>query len=214
MGVPARLHTRSGRTVCRARHVRRREWRVNRCNVGMGPLGRGLHRNRRHYERAGAGKGTLMRHFPRLTLAPGALPGGVPTRAAIAQLVTFTGAAQRFTPANRRALPRAVPVAAVTVAADPHLPGAAPATVEPICLLPCPHAPHAQDWTKPRITGIKARQTRLHARELVEGPGILSGMCPGLRLFGVRKQDSASAACRRGIRIAHIATAASTYDCV
>jgi hypothetical protein len=125
----------------------------------------------RHYERVGGGEGTLMRHFLRLALTPGTLPGGVPTRPAVAQLVAFTGAAQRFTPADLRALTRAIPVAVVTVAADAHLLYAAPATVEPIRRLACFHAPRAQHWTKPRIAGIKARQTRLHAREHVEGPG-------------------------------------------
>lgn len=112
-----------------------------------------------------------MRHFLRLPPTPGALPGGVPTRSAVAQLVAFTGAAQRLTPANLRALACAVAVAVVTVTADAYLLHTAPATVEPIRLLACLHAPRAQHWTKLRIAGIKARQTRLHAREHVEGPG-------------------------------------------
>ena len=133
-------------------------------HVGMGPLGRGLGRAGRHYERVGAGEGTLMRHFLRLALAPGALPGGVPTRSAVALLVAFTGAAQRLAPADLRALPRAVLVAAVAVAADAHLLRAAPATVQPIALLACPHAPRTQHWTTPRIAGIKARRTRASCR--------------------------------------------------
>lgn len=112
-----------------------------------------------------------MRHYLRLALAPGALPGGMQTRSAVVQLVAFTSAAQRLTPADLGALTRAVDVAAVTLAADAHLLCAAPATVQPIRLLACPHAPHTQHWTKPRIAGIKARRTRLHAREHVEGPG-------------------------------------------
>ena len=171
MGVPANMRAYMGRTKRHARHGVRLRWRLNRCNVDMGPLGRGLGRDRRHYERVSGGKGTLMRHFLRLALTPGTLPGGVQTRPTVAQLVAFTSAAQRLTPADLRALTRAIPVAAVAVAADPHLLYAAPATVEPIRLLPCFHAPRAQHWTKPRIAGIKARQTRLHAREHVEGPG-------------------------------------------
>ena len=133
--------------------------------------GYGLNRDGCHYGRYSAGKGTLMRHFLRLALTPGALPGGVPTRSAVAQLVAFTGAAQRLTPADCRALARAVAVAAIALGADSHLLYAAPATVEPIGLLACLHASRAQHWTKPPIAGIKARQTRLHAREHVEGPG-------------------------------------------
>jgi len=112
-----------------------------------------------------------MRHFLRSARSPGPLPGSVQTRSAVAQLVAFTGAAQRLTPADLGALTRAVQVAAVTVAADPHLLGAAPATVEPIRLLACPHAPRAQHWTTPHSAGIKARRTRPYAREHVAGPG-------------------------------------------
>lgn len=112
-----------------------------------------------------------MRHFLRSARSPGPLPGSVQTRSAVAQLVAFTGAAQRLTPADLGALTRAVQVAAVTVAADPHLLCAAPATVEPIRLLACPHAPRAQHWTTPHSAGIKARRTRPYAREHVEGPG-------------------------------------------
>ena len=35
-------------------------------------------------------------------------------------------------------------------------------------------------------------RTRPHARQHAEGPGVLPRMCPGLRLFGVREQDSAA----------------------
>lgn len=150
-----------------------RQWRrLKRCNVGISSLNPGLDRTGRHYDRRGAGEGTLMRHFLRLAPAPGALPGSVPARAAVAQLVAFAGTAQGFTPANLRALARAVAVAAITPAADAHLRHAAPATVEPIGLLACWHAsPRGWHWTKPRSTGIKARQTCLHAREQAEGPG-------------------------------------------
>ena len=133
--------------------------------------GYGLDRKCRHYDRHGVGEGTLMRHFLRLARAPGALPGSVPTRSAVAQLVALTGAAQRFTPADRRAFTRTVAVAAIALGADPHLLYAASTTVESIRLLACLHASRAQHWTKPPIAGIKARQTRLHAREHVEGPG-------------------------------------------
>lgn len=112
-----------------------------------------------------------MRHFLCSARSPSPLPGSVQTRSAVAQLVAFTGAAQRLTPADLGALTRAVQVAAVTVAADPHLLCAAPATVEPIRLLACPHAPRAQHWTTPHSAGIKARRTRPCAREHVEGPG-------------------------------------------
>ena len=112
-----------------------------------------------------------MRHFLCSARSPSPLPGSVQTRSAVAQLVAFTGAAQRLTPADLGTLTRAVQVAAVTVAADPHLLCAAPATVEPIRLLACPHAPRAQHWTTPHSAGIRARRTRPCAREHVEGPG-------------------------------------------
>ena len=157
-----------------------------------------------------------MRHFLRSARSPGPLPGSVQTRAAVAQLVAFTGAAQRLTPADLGALTRAVQVAAVTVAADPHLLCAAPATVEPIRLLACPHAPRAQHWTTPHSAGIKARRTRPYAREHVEGPGFFQERAraftysaSGNRIARARPLDACG-----GIRIGHIATAASMYDCV
>jgi hypothetical protein len=127
-----------------------------------------------------------MRHFLHVALAPDALARGMSTRAAIAVLVALTGAAQRLAPANPRAFAGAVLVAAVAVPTDAHLLRAAPATVQPIGLLSCLHAPHTQHWTTPRIAGIKATRTRPYAREHVEGPGFFPGICPGLRLSGVR----------------------------
>lgn len=72
-------------------------------------------------ERAGAGKGTLMRHFLQLAAAPDALSGSVPVRPAIAQLVARTGAAQRFAPTDRGALIGAVLITVVTVATNTYL---------------------------------------------------------------------------------------------
>ena len=165
---------------------------MQRCQVDMGSLARGLGRDRRHYERVGTDEGTLMRHFLRPARAPNALPGSVPQRSTVAQLVACTGAVPRLPPADLGTLTRAVAVATVTVAADPHLLAAARATVKPVGLLACPHDPRAQDWTKPRSDGIKAMRTRLHARAC-RRPGVLPGTSPGLRLFGVREQDSARA---------------------
>jgi hypothetical protein len=133
-----------------------------------------------------------MRHFLRLPPPPRALPRGVPRCSAVAALVARPGPVQRFAPAHRRALARAVPVAVVTVAAHAHLAGATSATVEPIGLFARLHAPCTRHWTTSCGAGIKAMQTRLHAREHAEGPGFCPGMCPGLRLFGVRAQDSAA----------------------
>ena len=182
----------------------------------MGSLARGLGRDRRHYDGVGAGKGTLMRHFLRLAPAPSVLPGSVPRRSAVAQLVARPSPAPRFASAQRRTFAGTVLVTVVTAAADAHLPRAASAAVEPIGLLARLHAPCTQHWTTPCGAGIKALQTRPHAREHAEGPGFFPGMCPGLRLFGVREQDSASALLRAcGVsRSSHIATAVSTYDCV
>jgi hypothetical protein len=188
--------------------------RFNRGDVGMGPLlGRGLGRGGRHYDRAGVEEGTLMRHFLRLALAPSALPGGVPTRPAVAALVAPTGTQQRLAPAYRRAFPRAVPVAAVALTADAHLLRAAPAAVQPIRLLACPHAPRTQHWTTPRIAGIKAGRTRPHPREHAEGPGFFQERARAFvysvsRLRIARDRPRAT----RGLRLGHIASAASMVD--
>jgi hypothetical protein len=133
-----------------------------------------------------------MRHFLHLALAPRPLARGVPTRSAATSLVALPSTPQRLAPAHRRALRRAVLIASVAVTADAHLLCAAPAAVEPIGLLACLHTPRTQHWTTPRIAGIKAMQTCLDAREHAEGPGFFRGMCPGLRLSGVRTQDSAA----------------------
>src|SRR5437867_4261914 len=130
-----------------------------------------------------------MRHFLRVALAPDALARSVSRCAAVTALVTVRGAAQRLAPAHPRALPGAVLIAAIAVPTDAHMLRAASAAVQPIRLLACPHAPHTQHWTTPRIAGIKARRTRPYAREHVEGPGFLPGTCPGLRLSGVRIQE-------------------------
>jgi hypothetical protein len=163
--------------------------RFNGCGVGMGLLARGRRRSRHQYDHDGTGQGTLMRHFLRVALAQGALTRSVFARAAVALLVAFSGAAQRLAPTNLRALLHAVTVAAITVPADAHLLRTAPAAIQPIGLLACPHAPRTQHWTTPRIAGIKAKGTRLYAREPAEGPGFFPGMCPGLRLSGVRTQE-------------------------
>jgi hypothetical protein len=86
----------------------------------------------------------------------------------------------------------------ITVAADTYLPPAASATVESIALFARLHAPGTQHWTTPCGAGIKAMQTRLHAREHAEGPGFCPGTCPGLRLFGVRAQHSAAPSAAAG----------------
>jgi hypothetical protein len=187
MATPASVHAWSGNTSC----IGQLRLRFNRGDVFMGPLRRALDRAHRHCDRDSGGKGTLMRHFLRLALAPSPLARGVPTRPAATSLVALPSAPQRLAPAHRRTLPRAVPVASVAVTADAHLLCAAPAAVEPIGLLACLHTPRTQHWTTPRNAGIKAMQTCLDAREHAEGPGFFLGMCPGLRLSGVRTQDSA-----------------------
>jgi hypothetical protein len=123
-----------------------------------------------HYAGVGAGNGTLMRHFLHQAFAPGTLPGGMEQGPAAARLEAGAGTAHRFAPTDPGAVTGAVLVAAVTIAADAHLRGAAAATVQSIGLLACRHAPRAQHWTKRRDTGIKARQPR-PARARKEGPG-------------------------------------------
>ena len=127
-----------------------------------------------------------MRHFLLLTPAPSALARSVFQRSAVALLVALRGAAPAFAPANLRAAFSAITVTTVAAPADAHLLGTSPAAIQPIALLVCPHQPHPWHWTTPRIAGIKALQTCLYKRVTAEGPGFFPGMCPGLRLFGVR----------------------------
>ena len=127
-----------------------------------------------------------MRHFLLLTPAPGALARRVFQRSAVALLVSRRGAATGFAPANLCTALRAVTVATVAAPADANLLGTTPAAIQPIALFAGPHQPRPWRWTTPRIAGIKALQTCLYKRVTAEGPGFFLGMCPGLRLFGVR----------------------------
>ena len=131
-----------------------------------------------------------MRHFLSLPCAPDALAGGVLAGPAIAMLVTLTGATHRLASAHLGARPRAVQVAVITMSADLYLAMTAFARIQPMGLWTLRHAPSTRDWTTPCDTRIKAARMRLFRRRRVEGPGFWSGMCPGLRLFGVRTQDS------------------------
>jgi len=84
----------------------------------------------------------------------------------------------------------AILIAAVTGGTDTYLHRASRATVESIRFLACPHAPHAQRWTRLRATGIKARQPRpMRARN--GRPGVLPRIRPGLRLSGVCAENTA-----------------------
>ena len=93
-------------------------------------------------------EGTLMRHFLRSASSPGPLPGSVQTRSAVAQLVAFTGAAQRLTPAHRAhspaqyRLPRSQSQQIRTCSAQrPQLYSR--------YVFARPHVPRAQHWTTP-----------------------------------------------------------------
>ena len=127
-----------------------------------------------------------MRHFLLLTPAPGALARRVFQRPAVALLVSLSSTAPGFAPANLRTTLSAVTVATVAVPADAYLLSTTPAAIQPIALFARPHQPRPWRWTTPRIAGIKALQTCLYKRVTAEGPGFFPGMCPGLRLFGVR----------------------------
>ena len=213
MGEPACLQAHTGQRDGQCAAAMGLGSRSNRGDVGMGPLDDGLDRAGHHYERAGPKAGTLMRHFLGLALAPGALPGGVRIRPAVAALVACTGATHRLAPTYPRASPRAILVAAVATPADAHLLGAASAVVQPIALFVCRHAPTLH-WTTPRIAGIKARQPRLTRARACRRPGVLPRICPGLRLSGVRDEHSACPAPRTAgdIRLSYLASAASTYN--
>jgi hypothetical protein len=151
-----------------------------------------------------------MRHFLRVTLAPGALTRRVFTRSAVAFLVAFRGAAQRFTPANLRAALRTVAVAAVAICADAHLLRTTRAAIQPITLFACPHEPGTRHWTTPRTAGIKAKGTRPSYARDRRRPGVLSRNGPGLRLSGVWTLSIADSA----IEVRRTLSASLTSRCV
>ena len=127
-----------------------------------------------------------MRHFLLLTPAPGTLARRMFQRATVALLVALGGTAPGFASANLCTTLSAVTVTTVTAPADAHLLGATPTAIQPITLFAYPHEPRPRHWTTLRIAGIKALQTCLYKRVTAEGPGFFPGICPGLRLFGVR----------------------------
>ena len=127
-----------------------------------------------------------MRHFLCVPLAQGALARSVFQRSAVALLVSLRGAALGFAPANLCAAFSAVTVAVVAGPTDVHLLETTPTVIQPIGLLACLHGPRTWHWTTPRIAGIKALQTCLYTCVPAEGPGFFPGICPGLRLSGVR----------------------------
>ncbi len=166
-----------------------------------------------------------MRHYLCVAFAPGTLPGSMEHGSAAAQLVAGAGPTHRFAPANLGAVTIAILVAAVALGADPYLRRAERATVESIRSLACPHAPHASHWTKPRDTGIKARQTR-PARVRKEGPGFRQELArafvypasahriprgrrrggAGLPLSGLQRPLATGDSCRSSPRISTEAT--------
>ena len=159
--------------------------------LGIGHLCHALGGEGRHYDSGGGSGGTLMRHFLCSTRTPGALASRVPTGAAVALLVASPGAVQRLASADRGAGPRAVGVAAVASAADPHLLTAAPAVVEPRSVFEHRPAQSSWDWTTPCIAGIKGtRPCPYRGTATLKVRGSRSRMYPGLRFFGVADQDS------------------------
>src|SRR5438128_11781568 len=139
-----------------------------------------------------------MRHFLRAPRAPGALTRRVRTRSAVAELVALAGAAQRLAPANPRALTGTVAIAAVAVAADAHLLRTAPAAVEPIRLLACPHAPHTRPLDNAAYCGHKGNANAPLCAPACRRPGVLSRNVPGPSLL--RRPDLRIAAGPRGRR--------------
>ena len=127
-----------------------------------------------------------MRHFMCAPLAPGPLARRVSARPAGAELIAFSGAAQRLAPAYPGAGSGAVHVAAVTAAADPHLLPAARAVVQPMRRFAHRHARSTWDWTTPCIAGIKAMQTTralFQRAPACRRPGVLSRNVPGPSLL-------------------------------
>jgi hypothetical protein len=159
-----------------------------------------------------------MRHFLRVTLAPGALTRRVFTRSAVAFLVAFRGAAQRFTPANLRAALRTVAVAAVAICADAHLLRTTRAAIQPITLFACPHEPGTRHWTTPRTAGghkgkgnaafIRARPQKARG-SFQEWPGPSSIRRLDVEHSGLRHRSTPHAQ-----RIAHIAMRDFNRQCL
>ena len=129
-----------------------------------------------------------MRHFLRMACAPSALTCSVSARPAVAVLVAPSGALQRLTPANPRTLSRTVLLAAITSATNAHLLRAAPATVQPIRLLACSHAPARKPLDNAADCGHKGKANASSCRaSMQKARGFLPGNVPGPSL--IRRAD-------------------------
>ena len=156
-----------------------------------GNAGRLISHDERHCARELRRSGTLMRHFLRAARTPSTLACRVPTRPTVASLIACPSPPQRLAPPDPRTPAHAVAVAPIANQAQAHLRAAARTAIEPVRpRLPLHRAGRVPRWTTPRNQGINTMHARTSARAL-EGPGFFPGMCPGLRLCGVRTEHNA-----------------------
>ena len=116
-----------------------------------------------------------MRHYllASPTQAVTALPRCMMLGTAPTALVAPPGCPQRLAPANARALPWAIPLAAIATAAHAHGHPAPPTAVEPMTRLALPlHASSPGTGQRPGKAGIKGLHHRLPQALRTEGPGV------------------------------------------
>ena len=127
---------------------------------------------------------SVMRHFLHLALSPSVLACGMKSGATLSLLVACPGPMKRFTAPDRRALSRAIEMAAITTPADANLFGAPLAVEQPVVVLEQPATPlesAGESRHKDQCSG------RLRVTAIPGGPGFLvKELAPGLR-FSVHR---------------------------
>jgi hypothetical protein len=129
----------------------------------------------------------LMRHFLPPAHPPAPLPGGMAMRSTAATLIARCGSTMRLAPADPRTLTRAINVAVIATAADPHLHRTTSAVVEPIArLAQPPQCPSQNTGQCSGKAGIKDLHKRLSQALRNRG---LGGLDANLETLGPRFFD-------------------------
>ncbi len=111
-----------------------------------------------------------MRHFLQLPVSVGSLAGGVMHRPAVGFLVATPGTEERLLAGNLGAAVEAVDVASVTPGADPDLPPAPLAVVQPVALFHAPPLPE-ETGQRGRLGAISIQSESLLPQRPRRGPG-------------------------------------------
>jgi hypothetical protein len=151
----------------------------------IGGLDRGHIGRDRHGEHRSHRRTSLLRHFLKFPIPPGLLPSGVSPRSTASALIPGAGTPIRGAAGRRCTRAGAKNIAVIARSADAYRHAAAPATIQPVALLPLLHRTPPQHWTAPGCTGLNdVRKIAPTGIAPLEAREFLTGF-PGLLCFGV-----------------------------